>query len=250
MKMRLGGFVDFSTVDYSGHVAFMIFMAGCNFRCPYCQNASLIPANSGKEFEAEEVKNRVRNSCNFIDAVGFSGGEPALQPDGVSEICSYAKKIGLKTFLNTNGSNPTLMQVLADRKLIDYVAIDLKAPLEPEAYGRVVGLKEVEPILKNVEKTLGICLERGIAVEARTTIVPNLIHDDMSIRKISRKAGKCKVYVLQQFSPLGDILDRKLKDLPPPSREDLLRLAKVALQEGLKDVRVRTREAGEERVEL
>jgi pyruvate formate lyase activating enzyme len=251
VKIRVGGYVDISTIDWYGHVTQMIFTASCNFRCPYCQNASLIPANSGAETETENIKTHIKQNINFIDAVGFSGGEPSLQPEPVTEICSWAKKVGLKTFLNTNGTNPTLIKELLEKKLIDCIALSVIAPLNAQDYSRVSGRPDIaESAVENVKKTIHECLNSNIFFETRTTIVPNLVDEEKFIASIAKSVKGCKAYVLQQFNPTGDILDLKLKNINPPKRDTLLKLAKVALKQGIEEVRVRTREFGEEKIQL
>jgi pyruvate formate lyase activating enzyme len=247
LKIRIGGVLDISTIDWPGHVTFMIFAAGCNFKCPYCQNASLIPLNSGREVEVEEVKRRIVKNYELLDAVGFTGGEPALQPHAVKEVFYWTKKLGLKTFINTNGSNPSLIEELADQGIIDHVALDVKAPLTPETYGKVIGLAcDVKSIVEKIGRTIYICRRKGIPFEARTTIVPTLVDSEDSVGEIARAVAGCESYVLQQYSPTGDILDEKFKNMHPPKRETLVKLARAALKAGLSKVKVRTRERGEE----
>jgi pyruvate formate lyase activating enzyme len=104
--------------------------------------------------------------------------------------------------------------------------------------------------VSNVKKSIEICLKSKIPIEIRTTIVPTLIDDEQSIREIAKSVQGCHVYILQQYSPLGDILDPKFKNVDPPKREILTKLAKAALEEGVAEVHIRTRENGEEKVTL
>lgn len=249
-KLRIGGFVDLSTVDWHNHLAFMIFTSGCPFRCLYCQNAGLIPTNSGQEVDLEVIKQRIKGNLGLIDAVGFSGGEPALQSETVIEFFQWVKQIGLQTFLNTNGISPDLIKRLVGGKLVDHIALSVVAPLRVEAYGRVMGRQDFAgEAVEHVKESIGTCLNSKVSFEARTTIVPGLIDDEQSVREISRAVKGCGVYVLQQYSPLGDILVPRFKKVEPPKRELLIKLAKTALSEGLAEVHIRTRECGEEKVE-
>jgi len=248
-KARVGGVVDLSTVDWYGKVTSMIFFAGCNFRCPYCQNASLIPAESGKEMDTADVHKRIEGNADMIDAVGFTGGEPCLQPEALKDLAGKARSIGLKVFLNTNGSNPETVSKLADEGLLDYVAVDVKAPLRPESYGRVVGLENLDrDVMRSIKGTLETCLRKKLTMEARTTIVPSLIDQEIDVRNIAREIEGVDLYVLQQFSPDGDLLDQSFKNLTPPTRLDLIGLAKAASEYRLREVRIRTKEQGEEKV--
>jgi pyruvate formate lyase activating enzyme len=248
-KARVGGIVDLSTVDWYGKVTSMIFFSGCNFRCPYCQNASLIPMDSGKDFDTAELQKRIEGNSDVIDAVGFSGGEPCLQTEALKGLAKIAKAIGLKVLLETNGSNPDAINVLADEGLLDYVAIDVKAALRPDRYGKVAGLKHLDAnVAQRVRAAFQVCFKKKLMIEARTTIVPTLIDQETEIREIAREVTGVDLYALQQFSPEGDLLDQSFKNLRPPSRQDLVRLARAASEYGLKEIRIRTREYGEERV--
>jgi len=248
-KARVGGVVDLSTVDWYGKVTSMIFFAGCNFRCPYCQNASLIPVESGKEVDTVDLHKRVEENVDVIDAVGFTGGEPCLQVEALKDLARRAKGIGLKVFLNTNGSNAVAVSSLADEGLLDYVALDVKAPFRPESYGRVVGVEHLSrDMTRSIKAVLETCLEKKLMVEARTTIVPKLIDQETDVRNVASEVVGVDLYVLQQFRPEGDLLDQSFKNLTPPTREDLLRLAKAAAEYGLREIRIRTRERGEEKV--
>lgn len=251
MKIRVGSLLDFSTIDWYGHLTFMLFCSGCNFRCPFCMNASLIPANAGGELELGVVKERVRVNLGFLDALGFTGGEPCLQPEPVVELCRWAKTHGLATFLNTNASHPRLVNELLERRLLDYVACDIKAPLRAEAYQRVAGLGDhtgyAEQVVANIRATIAGCKRFGVPLEVRTTVVPTLLDDEASIREIAAVAKECTLYVLQEFSPVDDVLDANLRNLRPTERDLLVSLAESALEEGVADVYIRTRRGGMER---
>lgn len=202
----------------------------------------------------EIVKGMVLANSGFLDALGFTGGEPCLQPKAVLELCTWAKNRGLATFLNTNASIPRVVKDLVEKNLLDYLAFDLKAPLRAEAYKTVAGLDErvdkAERMIANIKKTIEVCKQYRVTLEARTTVVPTLLDDEASIREIATVAKDCSIYVLQEFSPGEAVLDVKLRKLKPTPRELLVKLAKIALEEGVKEVRVRTRSQGMERVIL
>jgi pyruvate formate lyase activating enzyme len=248
-KARTGGTMDLSTIDWHGKVASMTFFAGCNFRCPYCQNASLIPSESGREVDTGDIFRRIERNADMIDAVGFSGGEPCLQVEALRDLARRARSIGLKVFLNTNGSVSSAVARLLGEGLLDYVALDIKAPLRPESYGEVTGITHMtDDVTRNVKATLDECIETKVAFEARTTIVPNLIDQEEQIEELARDIAGVQLYVLQQFSPEGNLLDQSFKNLAPPNREKLIRLAKAAAQCGVGEVRIRTRDRGEEKI--
>lgn len=248
-KARIGGTMDLSTIDWYGKIASMTFFAGCNFRCPYCQNASLVPMNSGKEIDTADIFKRVEKNADIIDAVGFTGGEPCLQLEALKDLATRTKEIGLKVFLNTNGSKPKAVSSLIDGKLVDHVALDIKAPLDPRSYEKAIGIgPSAEDTVHNVEATLKKCLEGRTTLEVRTTIVPNLVDQEEQIRDVAGRIAGAQLYVLQQFSQEGDLLDQSFKNVTPPTREKLIELAKAATQCGVREIRIRTRKFGEEKI--
>ncbi len=251
-RMRLGGILDLSTVDWYGNASLIVFFAGCNFRCPYCQNSPLIPPDSGVEVGVEVLRERIEKNLILLDAVVFTGGEPTLQPKGVEEAARAVRDYGLKLMLDTNGSMPSVIEGLLKEELIDRVALDVKAPLRAEPYGRVIGLPEAgASMARRVEESLELCNQYGVEVEVRTTVAPGISDDPDFIREIARSIrGRCTVYYLQQFDNTGNILDESLKALEPPTRERLMELGRVALEEGVGEVYIKTRRHGLERVQI
>lgn len=250
-KMRLGGILDLSTVDWYGNASLIVFFAGCNFRCPYCQNSPLIPTDSGVEVGVEVLRERIEKNLMLLDAVVFTGGEPTLQPEGVEEAARAVRDYGLKLMLDTNGSMPGIIERLLKEELIDRVALDVKAPLRAEPYGRVIGLPEAgASMARRVEESLKLCNQYGVEVEVRTTVAPGISDDEDFIREIARSIrGRCTVYYLQQFDNTGNVLDESLKALEPPTRERLMELGRIALEEGVGEVYIKTRRHGLERVQ-
>ncbi|MEM3088261.1 MAG: radical SAM protein, partial [Candidatus Bathyarchaeia archaeon] len=204
----------------------------------------------GEETSLVNLQSRILRNLPLLDAVGFTGGEPTLQPKAILEMFQWAKSRGLKTFLNTNGSNPQQVKMLIDGKLVDYVALDVKAPLSSDVYGKVIGFtQDVSGVVNRVKETMRVCREANVPLEVRTTVVPRLIDDEASIGKIARSVRDyCYAYVLQQFYPFEEVLDPAFRSVMPPRREALLELAKVAVREGIENVYIRTREHGMEKV--
>ena len=248
--MRLGGITDISTVDWYGNVSMVVFFAGCNFRCPYCQNSDLIPVNSGEEVELELLRRRIEGGLNLLDSVVFTGGEPLLQEEAVLEAAELVKDLGLKLMLDTNGSLPSVVEKLLDAGLVDRVALDVKAPFTAEDHGRVIGLPRLGgEMAERVECTLKLCISHSVEVEARTTIAPTVSDDPEFIRRIASSIkGRCSLYYLQQFDNTGNVLSPLLKELKPPNREEMVELAEAAIGEGVGDVYIKTRELGLERM--
>jgi pyruvate formate lyase activating enzyme len=248
--VRIGGITDISTVDWYGNVSLVVFFAGCNFRCPYCQNSSLIPINSGEDVSIELIQKRIEDEIDFIDAVVCTGGEPLLQPMSLLEVAKLVKKLNLKLMIDTNGSIPSVIRKIIDLKLVDRMAIDVKAPFNSKDYCKTVGLTtDCDILIKKIEKSLDICKKNSIDIEARTTIVPTLSDNSDYVRQIaSNIKDKCVCYYLQQFDNTGDILSQELTAMLPPSRERLVELATIAISEGLKSVYIKTRKYGLEHI--
>ncbi len=250
--MRIGGVVDTSTVDWYGNVSLVVFFAGCNFRCPYCQNSGLIPMDSGEEVDLDYLQQRIMVNMTPVpglDSIVLSGGEPTLQAEAVLEVAGLVRELGLKLMLDTNGSVPEAIEALLEAGLVDRVALDVKAPLNARDYGECAGISDAEEVVSNIGRTLDLCTEYGVDVEARTTVAPTVTDSERLIRGIARDIrDRCAVYYLQQYDNTGEVLSPRLKELAPPSRERLLELAEVALGEGLGNVYVKTREDGLERV--
>ena len=250
--MRVGGVIDMSTVDWYGNVSLVVFFAGCNFRCPYCQNSGLIPMDSGEEVNLDYIRQRIQVNMTPVpelDSVVLTGGEPTLQSEAILEVAWLVRELSLKLMLDTNGSVPEVIEPLLEAGLVDRVALDIKAPLKPEDYGKAAGVSHSDEVVANVERTLDLCMEYGVDVEARTTIAPTVTDSERFIREIARDIkDRCAVYYLQQYDNTGEVLNQRLKELAPPSKERLKELAEVALGEGLGNVYIQTREDGLERI--
>ncbi len=251
MEMRIGGLVDISTIDWVGKPTTMLFLSGCPFACPWCQNADLVPPKSGNLVSVSELKERISKNLGLIDGVGFSGGEPTLQEEPVIEIAAWAKDRGLGIFLNTNGSNPQVVRNLAQMDLLDEVASDVKAPLVPDEYSRVIGRSSsyCSEVIVDISETFSVCRENNIPTEIRTTIIPGLVDRPDQIQSISNISRGCERYILQQFVPNEKVPDPRYRLLSSPSREGLMRLARVALGEGVENVFIRSSFRGLEKVD-
>jgi len=139
MKVRTGGITDISTTDYPNLVSSVLYLCGCPLRCPFCQNPSLLTGEDCQEVETGEVVGRILENLPLTDGVCITGGEPTLQLEATKEICRGLKKRGLKVKLDTNGYYPERVEALVGEGLVDYMAMDIKAPLEKGRYREVSG---------------------------------------------------------------------------------------------------------------
>lgn len=172
--MRIGGYEPCSLCDYPGRVAAVVFTQGCNFRCPFCHNAQLLPLEAPAErlLSPDTVLERLRRAGRRLDAVVVSGGEPTLQED-LPELLAELRGLGLEVKLDTNGSDPGMLARLLQDRLVDFVAMDLKAPWEK--YDLLTGVATPTEVLRESVALLG---QSAIAHQFRTTFVTELLSED------------------------------------------------------------------------
>ncbi len=218
--MRVAGFLKTSLLDWDGMVSAVLFLPGCNFRCPFCQNADLVMGESGK-VDMEAVETYLVEHSDFLDGVVITGGEPTLQPD-LLQLIKWLRGLGMKIKLDTNGTRPEVLDDLLGAGLVDYVAMDVKAPLD----NRYTSLCGVEPDLGAIHRSIDIIMSSGVDYEFRTTVVPILLKEG-DVEDIARAITGARKYVLQQFVP-GTTLDPKLSLLDPYTGQRMLDMAKLA----------------------
>lgn len=232
VDIQLGGLIDFSSVDWPSHVSFGVFFAGCNFRCPWCQNGDLIARASGRPCKLAEAFRRLIRSIPIVEAVVATGGEPTLQPEALAALFGGAKKLGLSTFLDTNGSAPTVVSDLVDKNLLDHISVDLKARPEPDSYARATGLSPTEAAdcLTRIWETVEVCRSRGIRREFRTTVVPGICDTQGDVVEIAKRFGAAEVYWLQQYEPSSQAPSELYRTMKPVKRDVVRSLARAAAE--------------------
>ena len=199
--MKIAGFQKFSLIDYPGKISAIIFTQGCNFRCPYCHNPELVnPKLFSDILDEDLILSFLRKRVGKLDGVVITGGEPLLQ-HGLIEFIERVKEMGYLIKLDTNGSYPEILERLLTKNLIDYIAMDIKAPLEK--YPNVV---QTDVCAEKIMESITIILNINIDYEFRTTVVKDLLTEDdlICIAKLIRGA---KRYVLQKFA-VSKILDK------------------------------------------
>jgi len=195
--MEIKGFVDLSLVDWDGKLSAVLFLPRCNFRCPFCHNYALVlHPDEAETIPSDRVERHLRMQKNWLDGVCVTGGEPTVHAD-LPAFCSRLKDLSLAVKLDTNGANPQMLKDLIEERLIDYVAVDIKAPLTVEKYSKAIGV-DAKNFLSKVKETIRMLLNSGMDYEFRTTVVPTL-HHAKDIEAISRDIKGCKKYVLQKF---------------------------------------------------
>ncbi|RLI46360.1 anaerobic ribonucleoside-triphosphate reductase activating protein [Candidatus Bathyarchaeota archaeon] len=217
--MKIKGFIDISLVDWDGKVSSVIFLAGCNLCCPFCYNVNLVlHPEKLPTIPFEQIEQRLNKSRGWIDGVVITGGEPTIH-NGLLGVCEKIKDMGFLVKLDTNGTNPMMVRELVDKRLVDYVAMDIKAPLTVEKYSRVCGAN-VENLIGKIGETIDILLENRVEYEFRTTVVPNL-HEERDIEEICQRIRGCRKYVIQNYKGDVETIDSKFKGLKPFSEKKM-----------------------------
>jgi len=221
--VKIGGLQKTTLIDYPGRIACTVFLIGCNFRCPWCYSAELVlpekiekHTQRGYPIPEKEFFDFLKERKGLLDGLVLCGGEPTLNKE-LPNFIKKIKKMGYLVKLDTNGSNPKMIKDLIDKKLIDYVAMDVKAP--KEKYKETVGGKAN---LKDIEESIEILKNSKIDFEFRTTVVPTL-HNKEDILKIAHWISPAKKYFLQNFRPEKTI-DPKFEKIKPYPQEYLLEI--------------------------
>lgn len=219
--VEIKGLEKFSSKDFPGHISSTVFLGGCPFRCPYCHNAELVlDPGSVRTVPADVFLSFLDERRNWLDGICISGGEP-LMHDDIEELAEIIKDRGLLVKIDTNGSFPGALENLISKGLVDWIAMDIKAPLERY---REVTRSEVD--VERVARSSDIIRNSGLPYYFRTTVVPGLVGPDdvLAIGEWLRGAGE---YVLQPFLP-QNTLDPEFMKVRPYAREDLAAMAEAA----------------------
>lgn len=211
--MKIGGFLPTTLLDYPEKLACTVFTYGCNFRCPFCQNGSLVLSGQSAlqedfdHYSDSDILGRIKKRKHLLEGVCISGGEPTLQKD-LPDFLENIKSLGLLVKLDTNGSRPDVIESLYQKRLIDYVAMDIKTSKEnyPVASG-VSGLSAA-----SLEASVEFLMHSGIAYEFRTTLVKGL-HTLADMEAIAEWLKGAEKYYLQSYED-GEQILCKLKSSP------------------------------------
>ena len=193
--MHLKAVLHASIIEYPQHVADVLYVGSCNFRCPFCYNVDLVTRpDELPDLVTDQVLRDLQARAGFIDGVVVTGGEPTLQDD-LLEFLSQLRAMGLGVKLDTNGSRPDALQACLERGLVDYVAVDLKS--SPARYSAAAG---VTVDLDSVRRSVDLLLCGKVAHEFRTTVVPGLVELE-DVQAIAAWIAGARAYYLQAFRP-------------------------------------------------
>lgn len=217
--MKIYGLQKMTLLDYPGKIAATVFTAGCNFRCPWCHNASLVlntnlpPLISETEFFAFLEKRR-----GWLDGVCITGGEPLLQKD-LPEFIEKIKNMGFLVKLDTNGCFPEKLKELVNRKLVDYVAMDIKN--SPVKYSATVDLPSGKDFLPQIQESISFLLGNQVEYEFRTTLVREF-HSLDDLKEIAHWIQGAQHYYLQNFEDSGDLIQSGFQAFAKDELEKIL----------------------------
>ncbi|MEG1805868.1 MAG: anaerobic ribonucleoside-triphosphate reductase activating protein [Clostridia bacterium] len=211
--MKIHGLNKLTLLDYPTKTACTVFTGGCNFRCPFCQNASLVlDPESQPTTPEEEFFDFLKSRKNILEGVCITGGEPTLSSD-LPEFIAKIKAEGMAVKLDTNGNNFEMLKKLVDEKLVDYVAMDVKNSLP--RYAKTIGLETFDTT--NIEKSVEFLKTCGIDYEFRTTIAVELQNEN-AMEKIGQLVDGASKFFLQRYRDGGDMVGAIMT---PPSLETL-----------------------------
>jgi len=217
--MKIGGLQKFTLIDFPEKLACSIFTSGCPFRCPWCHNPELVLPDKIKEnlvIPEEDIFSFLKERKDYLDGVVITGGEPTVHPELLG-FCEKIKKLGYDIKLDTNGFNPKALRALIQKKLVDYVAMDIKAPLGK--YSSLIGLDFyfastpdkkrfwADQIEKKIKESVSLLKEEEVDFEFRTTVVPNLLKQK-DILEIAKWLSPAPRFVLQEYRPGATIKEK------------------------------------------
>lgn len=197
----INGFNKTTLLDYPGHLAATIFLGGCNFRCPFCHNASLVlSAEIQPIISKDEIFATLKKRVRILEGVCITGGEPTLYA-GLYDFIKQIKDLGFLVKLDTNGSNPHIISKLLEDKLIDYLAMDIKN--SKEKYATTTGIKNINT--DKISESISLLLNSNIDYEFRTTAVKNF-HENSDFLSIGQWINNANAYYIQAFEDSGDLI--------------------------------------------
>jgi len=216
MSFPIKGFLETSFVDWPGKIVSVIFLAQCNFRCPYCHNHELIlHPEKFPTIHLKHILKKIKKYKGWIDGVCITGGEPTLHIE-LTQLIECLKDEHMLIKLDTNGSHPEILERLIQNHLVDYIAMDVKSPLDQESYAQSCG---VSVDLRKIRKSIALIQENLLFYEFRITVVPTF-HTREDLLRLAEELKGSKKFKLQSFNPSRS-LDANLREVKPYSDQEI-----------------------------
>ncbi|MDR2546124.1 MAG: anaerobic ribonucleoside-triphosphate reductase activating protein [Lachnospiraceae bacterium] len=230
-KVKIGGLLKTTLLDFPGHVAATVFTAGCNFDCSFCHNQNLIPTDTAASIYSEDdILTFLAKRKNVLGGVCISGGEPTIQA-GLTDLIRRIREMGYPLKLDTNGYYPDVLASLLDEALLDYIAMDIKS--DAAGYAAICGREDIE--LERIEKAVALIIGSGIAYEFRTTVIKEF-HDFAKLLAIGEFLAEADVWYLQSYQ---DSEQKATPTLSSYTDDELTMLAERLKAKGITNVKVR-----------
>lgn len=227
--MNIAGLQKMTLLDFPGRIACTVFLPGCNLRCPFCHNASLVLPEREKDIITQDALLQfLASRQKKLDGVCVTGGEPTLYID-LPQLLAQIKSMGFQVKLDTNGTNPKMLRQILDNGLCDYVAMDIKN--SPEKYTATCGGIDV---LEQVRESAALLMEGRTDYEFRTTVM-HPYHTPQDLTAIGRWLTGAKRYFIQNFVDSGDLLSSDCEGLSEHEMKELL----IAVQEYISSAQLR-----------
>ena len=219
---KIYGLEKMSLVDFDGHLCATIFLASCNFRCPFCHNSSLV-LNTDElvAYDEEEIFSYLEKRKGMLDAVCITGGEPTLSAD-LEAIIDKIKSLGYLVKLDSNGTRPEVLKKLIDEKKVDYIAMDVKSGITN--YTKVAGIIN-EKLIEKVKVSIELLKNSNINYEFRTTLVKEL-HTDADIYEIGELIKGAKKFYFQRFTDHGECIEDGFSEVDVDTANKYLEIIK------------------------
>jgi len=226
MDVKIGRIVNVSTLEWPGLSSAVIYFGGCRYRCPFCYEKDILDPLTCKDYSVEDVFNQVMEQRQLIEAVTFDGGEATEQEEALIFLAKSFKEEGLKIKLNTNGENAGAVIKMATQNALDYLSLDIKAPLHRKNhYKKLLGGIDPEKVLTGIRQIFEVRPALKFFFECKTTFVPALLHEH-DIVKIAQDIGRnCDRYLLQQLDASRAVVDPSVLE-EISSEEKLKEIAK------------------------
>ena len=223
-ELVIKGFIETSFLDWDGKIVSTLYVAGCNFRCPFCHNSGLI--EKPRDYETiplAHIEQFLLEHKDFLDGICLTGGEPCLHKNhGLFDFLKRVKDLEFQIKLDSNGTDPECLKRILNQKLVDYIAMDIKGPLD-ERYDRLSGVKTD---LAKIKESIKIIRESAVPYEFRTTVVPELL-DNKDVKDIAEYIAGAEKYVFQQFVA-EHTWDENLRSVKPYLREKLEEMVRIS----------------------
>jgi pyruvate formate lyase activating enzyme len=217
MTLTIKGFNQSSFLDWDGKIVSTLYVGNCNFKCPFCHNSGLVESPQDYDtIDKNYIEEHLLERKDFIDGICLTGGEPCVHKNnGLADFLKRIKELGFKVKLDSNGFDPDCLKKLFNQKLVDYIAMDIKGPLN-QKYDTLSGVK-VD--LDKIKSSIEMIINSGIDYEFRTTVVPTLL-DIEDIESIAQSIRGAKKFVLQQFVA-KNCWDKSLQKVKPYPKDKI-----------------------------